>query len=252
MTLAPAIWVETCKLVASRVVRSTAGLLVGGVGLLAASLTAAAAAGNEQVLAQLGPLASADGWTRFLGVATQITAAAGLLAFGVVLSWATGREFTDGTISGLFALPVTKAILLTAKLMVFLVWTAAVAVALLAVVTAVGFALGLGLPDRPAVAALGRLAVLTLLSGLLAVPAAWAATIGRGLLPGIASTVITIVLAQVAVVAGGGAWFPIAAPALWASDPSAVSALQLVGVAVVPLLFGVLAARAWSRLQLDR
>jgi ABC-2 type transport system permease protein len=53
-------------------------------------------------------------------------------------------------------------------------------------------------------------------------------------------------------VAGVGAWFPVTAPALWALDPSAVSAGQLALVATVPLLFGGLTIGAWRRLQLDR
>ena len=250
--LLAALWVEARKFAASRVVRSTAGLLVGGVGLLAASLELAAQAGNEQVLAQLGDLAALGGWGRFVGIATQITAAASLLAFGVVSAWSVGREFSDGTISGLFALPVSRQLVVVAKLIVFTGWAAVVAVALVVVVTAVGLGLDLGVPDSEGIESLGRLLALIGLSCPLAVPAAWAATIGRGLLPGIATSIVTIAITQVAVVAGSGAWFPIAAPALWAIDPGAVAPTQLILVAIVPILFGALAVRSWANLQLDR
>jgi len=72
------------------------------------------------------------------------------------------------------------------------------------------------------------------------------------MLAGIATTITTIAVAQVLVVAGSGAWLPVAAPALWAIDPPAVSAPQLALVTVIPLAFGALAMRSWSRLQLDR
>jgi ABC-2 type transport system permease protein len=135
---------------------------------------------------------------------------------------------------------------------VFLAWTVAVAFLLIVAVAIVGLVLGYGRPDGQAVAKLARLLALTGLSGLLATPAAWVATLGRGMLAGIATTITTIAVAQVLVVAGSGAWLPVAAPALWAIDPPAVSAPQLALVTVIPLAFGALAMRSWSRLQLDR
>ena len=251
-SLLAALWVEAHKFAASRVVRSTTGLLLGGVGLLAASLELAAQSGNEQVLAQLGDLAAQAGWVRFVGIATQITAAASLLAFGVVSAWSVGREFSDGTVGGLFALPVSRQVVVVAKLIVFTGWAATVAAALVVVVTAVGIGLDLGVPESEGVESLGRLFALAGLSWPLAVPAAWAATVGRGLLPGIATSIVIIAITQVAVVAGSGAWFPFAAPALWAIDPGAVAPTQLILIAVVPILFGALAVHSWATLQLDR
>ena len=250
--LAVAIWVEARKARASPVVLGTTLLLIAGVAILSGTLLLAADAGNEQVLAQLGPLADRDDWGRLVGVASQITAAGGLLAFGVVLSWVIGREFTDATITGLFALPIQRSTIALAKLVTYFAWTTLIALVLAALVAALGLALGLGLPDARAIAALGRLLVLTLLTALLALPAAWVSTLGRGLLPGIATSVTTLVAAQVMVVAGTGAWFPPAAPALWAVTPETVTAAQLSLVPAVSLAFTVLTTQAWAELQLDR
>src|SRR5690606_22475803 len=137
-----------------------------------------------QILAKLGPLAAAGGWDALVSTATQIGGAAGLLACGVVLSWIFGREFADGTITGLFGLPVSRPTVAMAKLTVHLLWSITIGVAVAVLVTAVGIATGLGWPDRDTTASMLRLAVLLMLTGLLAVPAAWVATIGRGLLPG--------------------------------------------------------------------
>ena len=63
---------------------------------------------------------------------------------------------------------------------------------------------------------------------------------------------VTIAVAQVFAVAGTGAWFPFAAPALWAMEVEPVSIVQLALVFVVAGLFAALTLRAWSRLQLDR
>ena len=126
-------------------------------------------------------------------------------------------------------------------------------VALLTVVIGVlGFAMGLGATDAAGLGELARVPVLTALTALIAVPAAWAATIGRGLLPGIGVTVVIMVVAQILAVSGVGTWLPIVAPALWAIEPGSVPAAALLTVPSVPLVFGALCALAWRRLQLDR
>src|SRR5699024_5452875 len=101
---------------------------------------------------------------------------------------------------------------------------------------------------------LARHAVLTVLTGVIATPAGWAATLGRGPLPGIATTLGTLLVAQVTAIAirDKAAWMPFAAPALWAVQPEAVHLGQLLLVGIVPIAFGALTCLAWQRLQLDR
>lgn len=243
---------ESRKAAASRVMVSITVLLVAGVAAIALGMLLAAASGQEQVIAKLGPAADLDGWERLVSVVVQVTAAGGLGAFGVALSWMFGREFADGTVSALFALPVSRPTIALAKLAVFGVWAAGVAMLLTVVVAALGFALGFGATDAAGAAELARVPALAALTALIAVPAAWAATIGRGLLPGIGATVVIMVVAQVLAVSDAGTWLPIVAPALWAIAPGSVPAAALLTVPSVPLAFGALCALAWSRLQLDR
>jgi ABC-2 type transport system permease protein len=243
---------EARKGAASRVMVSITVLLVAGVAAIALGMLLAAASGQEQVLAKLGPLAGLDGWARLVGVVVQVTAAAGLGAFGVALSWMFGREFADGTVSALFALPVSRSTIALAKLAVYGVWTAGVAVLLTVVIGVLGFAMGFGTTDAPGLGELARIPALAAFTALIAVPSAWASTIGRGLLPGIGAAVIIMVIAQVLAVSGTGTWLPIVAPALWAIEPDSVPAAALLTVPGVPLIFGALCALAWSRLQLDR
>jgi ABC-2 type transport system permease protein len=251
--LATAIAVEGRKAAASRVLTSTAILLTAGVAALAAATTAAASSGNEQLAAKLGPLAAAGGWPAVLDVATQVTAAAGLLAFGVGLSWMFGREFTDGTITGLFGLPVSRPALALAKLVVFLLWAAATATALTIAVALTGLAVTGQVPHPADWAGLGRLLALAAMTATLANPAAWAATLGRGLLPAIATIVGLMAVTQMIVVAGAdGGWFPPAAPALWALLPATIAPAQLLLAATFPIAFSMLTLHAWHRLQLDR
>lgn len=243
---------EARKAAASRVMLTISVLLLAGVAAIAFGMLTAAASGEEQVIAKLGPAGELDGWERLVSVVVQVTAAGGFGAFGVALSWMFGREFADGTISALFALPVSRAKIAVAKLAVYGVWAAGVALLLTVVVAVLGFAMGLGAMDAAGVGALARVPALAALTALIAVPAAWASTIGRGLLPGIGVTVVIMVVAQVLAVSDVGAWLPVVAPALWAIAPASVPAAALLTVPSVPLVFGALCALAWSRLQLDR
>lgn len=247
-----AVLTESAKALVSTVVRSATVLFVVGIGTLSAAMSLAAGAGNAQVSAKLGPLAEEEGWPLLTGAVAMITAPAGLLGFGVVLSWIVGREFSEATVSGLFALPVSRRSIAAAKLVVFLAWSAATAIALTVTCMLLGLALGYGIPSDADLLALSRLLGVAVLTGLLAVPTAWVATLGRGLLPGIALAVMMIALGQILVIAGTGAWFPIAAPALWAVSPPDVNVLQLLLVPTVALVFAALTTRAWHRLELDR
>lgn len=251
--LATAVAVEARKAASSRVLTSAAVLLIVGVTAIATATTVAAAGGNEQLAAKLGPAATEGGWPGLLAAAYQVTAAAGLLAFGVGLSWLHGREFTEGTITGLFALPVTRPTIALAKLTIYLLWTLVTATILTAALATTAAAILRTLPDATAWAGLGRLLALAAMTAVLPIPAAWAATLGRGLLPGIATTVALMATTQIIVVAGGAAaWFPFAAPALWAIQPGSTSPTQLAISALVAAGFGLLTLLTWHRLQLDR
>ena len=251
-TLGTAVAVEMRKARAARVILATTALLVAGLAVLAGSLTGAAMSGNQEVLASLGAYADERGWPLLTGVTAQITATGGLLAFGVGLSWLIGREFADGTITGLFALPVSRPTIALAKLLVYLLWTVVVAAGIVLIIALAGVVIGLGAPDGDVLAALARQFLLTVLTALVAVPVALAATLGRGLLPGIATVVSLIVVAQVLAIAGAGAWFPVVAPALWSIDPGGVLPIQLALVALIPIVFGALTVFCWAGLQLDR
>lgn len=248
-----AIVVEFRKAAASRTLWVTATLVMFGIPLLAGTLSAAARAGNEQILTQLGPLGDASHWELLTGITTQVSAAGALLAFGVGLSWIFGREFADDTITGLFAQPITRGSIALAKLCVYFVWAAAITCALVVFTLAAGLALGFPL-DEVVAADEVRLFTLIILTATLTARAALAATLGRGLLPGIAVTLLILITAQVGAIAAPAAapWLPLAAPALWALFPGSVHPGQLALVLVVPAIFSAATTLAWHRLQLDR
>lgn len=247
-----AIRVEALKLTRSLVgVVATVAIVLGVVSLLA-GITVGVAGGNPELIAKAGPAAALD-WGGLLAGAAQVTAVVGILGFGIVLAWMFGREFTDGTITGLFALPVSRSRIALAKLVVYAIWTIAVSIDLVLGVLALGLLAGYGAPDVEAWSALARLCVLAMLSAGIAVPIAWIATVTRSLLAAVASTIALVVIAQVGALAGAGGWMPLAAPALWAmSNGTAVTTVQLAVTGIVPLAFAALTCNAWERLQVDR
>ncbi|MDO7883071.1 ABC transporter permease [Salinibacterium soli] len=206
---------ETMKFVRARVSIATTIMLTVGIGLLCSSMLLAASGDDPNLAAKLGALVDPGGWAGYLSTASQITAIAGLLGFGVVLSWLYLREFSEGTVTGLFALPVGRGTTALAKLIVYLLWAAVVSAVLVAALVALGFVFGL--PSVPDAAALATQLIVSLLTACLALPAAWAATLGRGALAGIATIVGVVVVAQVAAIGGIGAWFPFSSPGLWAT-----------------------------------
>ena len=252
-----ALAVETRKARSSSSLRATGLLLALGVpGIVAATIAAVRGAGTPearaQLLAKMGPqIASAD-WNALVLAATQVTAAASVLAFGVGAAWIVGREFADGTAPALFGLPVRRSAIVSAKLVVHLSWAVLVTLTLVGVLTLAGLALGLGAPGHDAVLGLARIVALGALSALVALCAAVAATIGRGILPGVAVAAVSIVAAQVSAFAGAPPWLPLAAPAMWAMDPGAVSLGPLVLVVAFGAACAAVTVALWDRLQLAR
>ncbi|MCE5289417.1 MAG: ABC transporter permease [Nocardiaceae bacterium] len=245
-----ALQVEAIKLI-----RSTVGIvatisLVVGITALCGGMMAAVASGDPQLTAKLGPDASLD-WAGLLSAAAQITGAGGLLGFAVVAAWLFGREFADGTITSLFALPVSRSAIAAAKLVGFALWAAAVSLLLGLGILLLGIVLGFGVPDSAVLAALGRQTVLGIFSAAVAVPVAWVATATRSLLGGVACGIFLVVIAQVGVLVGAGQWMPIAAPALWAMSGGADA-----GGLVIAATFSAAAVLAtlwsWHRLELNR
>lgn len=247
-----AITVEVLKLRRSLVGIIATTAIVGGTTALLAGITAALASGNTQMVAKAGPGATRD-WTGMLSGATQITAAAGLLGFGVVLAWLFAREFTDATVAGLFALPVGRGRIATAKLIVYAMWVITVSITLTGCLIVLGLILGYGIPSADVWDGLGRQLVLTVLTGAVATPTAWVATVARSLLAGIGCAIGLVVTAQVSAVAGAGGWMPLAAPALWAmGQGSEVTVGQLTLNLVLALVVAALTRASWDRLQMNR
>jgi ABC-2 type transport system permease protein len=246
--LGVAVQTEWTKFWRARVVRLTTAALVVGVAAMCLSFQVAALDPTSAMAAKLGPIVAAGGWNGLIAGANQITATGGVLGFGVVLSWLFGREFTQGTIVGLFAIPVRRSTTAVAKVVVYLAWSVGTSIALSTAMLGAGLALGFG-PVRWDL--LAQLSAVSFLSALVAVPAALIASLTRGYIGAIGGLVGLIVLAQIGVATGAGGWLPVAAPGLWAAGfTTEFTAIQLALVGVYAAVFVVLTTRSWARLQL--
>jgi ABC-2 type transport system permease protein len=164
---------------------------------------------------------SAD-WPAFFNLLAQAVPAAGLVLYGILAAWVFGREFSDRTVKEIIALPTPRSSIVAAKLLVIAVWALGMAVLVLSSGLLVG-----RLVDIPGWSpGLAWTSTLSLFGGCLLTIAlvpfvAWAASAGGGYLPAFGWTVLTVALAQVAVVLGWGGWFPWAIPILFggASGP---------------------------------
>ncbi|WNB87268.1 ABC transporter permease [Cellulomonas sp. ATA003] len=253
--MAAALEVELLKLRRSVVARTGAVAVVGGVTALAAGFMALAGADSDSaVAAKVVPMLHGTGWVAYLGLVGQVLSVAVLLAVGVVTSWSFGREFVDGTFGSLFAGPTPRARVAAAKLVVLLGWGLAVCVATVVLAAVLGLVIGLGPPDTDAAAAAARAVAVGVLMVLLALPLALVASIWRGYLPGVAALLGVVVVTQVATVLGAGAWFPYAAPGLWAglggADAAvAITPVQLLLAVPVSAAGWVATVRWWDRAQ---
>ena len=81
-------------------------------------------------------------WPYYLGILGQVLAGGGLLLFSLVESWVFGREWADGTLKDLLAVPVARATLLLAKFLVVVLWSLLLTVMLFLVSLLLGAAIG--------------------------------------------------------------------------------------------------------------
>ena len=241
--------IEARKLTRSAVTRvATATSLILVPATSAGGYAAATLAPDTLVGTKAAGLMTTAGWSGLTGLAATGTGVTILLAAGIVTSWLVGREFTDGTVVGLFALPTGPGTIALAKLLVTTAWSAALAVASGTLTALAGICLGL--PADGAAGCAGTITLIGVLLGAGALPMAWFATLGRGYLTGIAATLGLVIITNLAAGLGLGGLIPWAVPVLWATPGGDTPPLAL----LLPLAAGiagvVLTVRSWGRLEL--
>ena len=187
----------------------------------------------------------ATDWPSYLGLYALIIAAVGFFLFVLIISWVFGREFADGTLKDMLAVPVSRSSIIMAKLAVVAAWSG--------VLTAGIFGLGLVMG---AIIKLPHGSVGVLLHGGVSVaiaaclvfavvlPFALLASVGRGYLLPLGVAVLTLIMANLLMVAGWGDYFPWGIPAIYAQGMDSLPPISYM-IVILTGLGGIVATYLW-------
>jgi ABC-2 type transport system permease protein len=156
-------------------------------------------------------------WPYYLGILAQAIAIGGLLLFSLLESWVFGREWVDGTLKDLLAVPVARGTLILAKFLVVVLWSLLLTVMLVLLSLLLGAAIGLSLGTTEVLwHGIVAMAVAACLVIVDVFPFAFFASVGRGYLLPMGVVLLVFVPGNVLAVAGWGAYYPWEVPALYA------------------------------------
>lgn len=188
---------------------------------------------------------SATDWPAYLSLFGMFMAMGGLGLFSFVISWVFGREFADGTVKDLLAVPVARATILLAKFGVTALWAAGLAGIMLASCLGIGVLIQLpGATPSVVLAGSGRVLVTAALVLLTVLPFAFVAGVGRGYLLPMGAMMLAVVSANLLALAGWADYFPWAVPGQFAMGQTTVLPVSL-ALVVATGLAGVLATQWW-------
>ncbi|HTP02085.1 MAG TPA: ABC transporter permease [Anaerolineales bacterium] len=236
------LWIEQRKALRSRMVLWTllASMLAPfGVGFLiwvSKNPEISQKLGLVGAKANLVALAGVD-WASYASLFGQVIGAGGFFLAIFVISWLFGREFSDGTLKDLLAVPVPRSLILLAKFIVMAVWSALLTLAIFAAGMLVGVLLKL---PGGTLNALLHGAAITAAAGLMVIlvvmPFALFASMGRGYLLPIALALVALLFANLVLVLGRGEFYPWAIPMIYAEGKTPLPPASYVIVLLTGLL----------------
>jgi ABC-2 type transport system permease protein len=184
-------------------------------------------------------------WPTYLGVYGQVIGAGGLILFILILSWVFGREFADGTLKDLLAVPVQRGSIVLAKYIVAAIWCEAMVL----VILVAGLIMGalFRLPGASATVFLEGSALVvkaSLLVLAVVTPFALFASMGRGYLLPIGVAILLMILVNLIEALGWGDYFPGAVPVIYAQGKESLMPVSFWIVFLTGLL-GMLGTYLW-------
>lgn len=248
--LSDMVWIETRKAIRSRMPLWTAlGALfmplgVAGLIFLAKDPDLSRKLGLISAKADLMAYSATD-WASYLVFFSEIIGAGGFFFFVLAVSWVFGREFADGTLKDMLAVPVQRSSILLAKFIVVTAWCAVMA----GMIFIFGLLMGviLQLPGGSLSVILHgiRLAAGTVCLAIAVVlPFALCASVGRGYLLPLGVAVLTLIMANLIMVVGWAEHFPWAISILYAQGESPLTPISY-GIVFLTGLAGILATIIW-------
>jgi len=151
---------------------------------------------------------SAD-WPSFLGMIIAIVAMMGIFVFSLLESWIFGREFTDGTLKDMLAVPVSRGTVVAGKFIVTITICLTITLEIIVVSTILGYILNLPLGSSEMITqGMLRAFLAAILVLLVNTPFAFLASVGKGYLLPLGLTMLTVIIANLVSALGWGDLFP--------------------------------------------
>jgi len=248
--LSDMIWIELRKAIRSRMPVWTAlGSLFMPIGIAFLIFVSK----NPEVSQKLGLVSakanllaySATDWQTYLQLYGQLIAAAGFILFVLIISWVFGREFADGTVKDMLAVPVQRSSILLAKFAVMVLWSGALTVVILAAGLVFGVIMRLPGGSISLVFQGSAFVVMTAcLVIMVTIPFALFASIGRGYLLPMGAAILTLIMTNLVAIVGWGEYFPWAVPGLYVMGKESLGSVSY-WVVFITGLAGMITTHLW-------
>jgi ABC-2 type transport system permease protein len=176
-------------------------------------------------------LGGAADWQSLFNLTLLLVSVGGMIIFGFIFVWIFGREFSDKTVYNILSLPTPRVTIVVAKLVTAAYWS--LALILIVFVLSLGIGALLHLPEWSSSTVLNGLRLLLvtgILTILLSIPFALAASTTRGYLPAVGCLFLVLILGQVISQLGYGQYFPWTIPMFYSGAAEA-----LTGKVAIPL-----------------
>jgi ABC-2 type transport system permease protein len=244
------VWIELRKAIRSRMPLFT---VVGSLLMPLGIAFLIFAAKNPDITRKLGLISAkanlmayaATNWSSYLGLYAQIMGTAGIILFTLITSWVFGREFADGTLKDMLAVPVQRSSIVLAKFIVVAIWSLVSAAIILIAGLVMGAIIQLSQGSINIILMGSALTMITACMAIVVIlPFAFFASVGRGYLLPIGVMLLVFIMANLVNVAGWGDYFPWAVPGLFAQGKESLAAISF-WIVLFTGLIGMLGTYLW-------
>jgi ABC-2 type transport system permease protein len=188
---------------------------------------------------------SVTDWSSYLVLFAEIISAGGFFFFVLAISWVFGREFADGTLKDMLAVPVQRSSILLAKFIVVAAWSAAMAIIIFILGLVIGAIIQLPGGSLSVILHGSTVTAITVCLVIAVVlPFALFASVGRGYLLPMGVAVLTLMMANLMMVVGWAEYFPWAVPIQYAQGESSLTPISY-WIVVFTSLAGMIATYLW-------
>lgn len=203
---------------------------------------------SSGLLGAKSQIAGEASWPAYLSLLAQMIAVGGILIFGFVTSWLFGREYTDGTVKDLLALPYPRLVIVLAKFIAMCITNLLMTLYIVLLGLVIGWLIDL--PQWSYIIftdGMRVLLVVAILTIVLSTPVAFFAILGRGFLSPLGFTILLLVLSQIIAIAGFGEYFPWSIPAIYSGVVEGGMSLDWIHLSIILITssIGLFSALYW-------